>query len=105
MVLPRVKKKLTDLLPKSDKLTKKVGIGALMVAIGAFSSPLFISTAEADQTPTVSSQVGVQAAGKLVMQQSVEYKGIIGAHYSHMSHGSHGSHGSHSSHYSHYSSG
>ncbi len=106
MKLPKVKKRLTDLLPSSDKLasrTNRVALGILMFTIGGFTSPAH-SALPSTEPPSVFAEKKLQAAEKLVLKQPLVTSTLHAQHYSHYSHSSHDSHYSHTSHYSHYSS-
>jgi hypothetical protein len=105
MDLPRVKKRLWDLIPAAQKITgrsKQIGTGFLVVAMGTFASPAQPAV-PGNEPPGLSVQKD-QSAGKLILQQPSAPSSVHAQHWSHSSHYSHSSHASHSSHYSHYSS-
>lgn len=109
MNLPKVKKKLSDLFPTPDELarkTKQVGLGILMVTIGAFAPPPVQSASPAIESPAVASRKDAPESPRLILQQPSDPTIQIqqAQHYSHWSHYSHSSHYSHYSHHSHYSS-
>ncbi len=102
MNLPKVKKHLTDLLPRSGALSgtaKHIGAGLLAITIGTFgvagaSTPPLVSPASTSSTK----QVGQEQGTSFVLHQGTASPQL------HAQHWSHSSHSSHSSHYSHYSS-
>ncbi len=108
MEFPKVKKKLSDILPINEDLkskTRHISVGILLFAIGGFASPAEPAVS-ATGPPGISHESSLRSTAKLVFERPSVPPMEMHAqqHYSHYSHSSHASHGSHGSHYSHYSS-